>query len=194
MLYVNKSNELYHYGVKGMKWGHRKNVYDVNASYYNKRAKKLDAAARRNKQMAGMQRAAANSGNANGLLSKGNQINANYYQKRADKLTAKADKSRTMAKLNAQASKNKVQAAAAKKERKAAIKSTYKQLNREASFAEKLNGNNATRKLAAKYIVDKGMTVSEAKTKAYGVAKRNSMIILAAYGAMAVGSNLANRR
>ena len=25
MVYVNNSNELYHYGVKGMRWGHRKN-------------------------------------------------------------------------------------------------------------------------------------------------------------------------
>ena len=25
MVYINNSNELYHYGVKGMRWGHRKN-------------------------------------------------------------------------------------------------------------------------------------------------------------------------
>jgi hypothetical protein len=81
-----------------------------------------------------------------------------------------------------------------KKERKAAIKSTYKQLQKEATFAEKLQGNDATRKLAAKYIVDNGMTVSEAKNKAYGVAKRNTAIVLGAYGAMAVGAALANRR
>ena len=27
MVYVNNSNELYHYGVKGMRWGHRKAAY-----------------------------------------------------------------------------------------------------------------------------------------------------------------------
>ena len=27
MVYVNNSNELYHYGVKGMRWGHRKASY-----------------------------------------------------------------------------------------------------------------------------------------------------------------------
>ena len=101
--------ELQHYGVKGMKWGKRKNVYDINAAYYNKHAKKLDARANRNRVMASMNKAAADSGS--GLISKVNRINANYYQKRADKLTARADKNRTMATLNAQASKRKGEAA-----------------------------------------------------------------------------------
>ena len=99
------NNELYHYGVKGMRWGHRKNVYDVNAAYYNKRAKKLDAKAQRNRAMASMNRDAAN--RSSGLISKANSINANYYQKKADKLAAKANKNRTMATLNEQASKRK---------------------------------------------------------------------------------------
>lgn len=31
MVYVNNSNELYHYGVKGMRWGHRKATYQNTA-------------------------------------------------------------------------------------------------------------------------------------------------------------------
>lgn len=31
MVYVNNSNELYHYGVKGMRWGHRKASYQNTA-------------------------------------------------------------------------------------------------------------------------------------------------------------------
>lgn len=124
MVYINNSNELYHYGVKGMKWGVRKrNVYDVNAAYYNKRAAKLDAKARRNNQMASMNRAVVK--NAPGIISKVNQINANYYQKKADKLTAKADKNRTMADLNSQASKRQTeyrQSAEYKAKRAKAIK------------------------------------------------------------------------
>ena len=77
-------DELMHYGVPGMRWGHRKNVYDINANYYNKRADKLTKAANRNRTMAGMNAHAANQGN--GVISKVNRINANYYNKRADKL------------------------------------------------------------------------------------------------------------
>ena len=113
MVYVNNSNELYHYGVKGMRWGHRKNVYDVNAAYYNKRAAKLDARAKRSSQMASMNRAVVK--NAPGMISKVNQINANYYQNKANKLTAKADKSRAMAELNSQASKQKNSSKSAQK-------------------------------------------------------------------------------
>ena len=52
-------NELYHYGIPGMRWGHRKSVYDVNANYYNKRADKLSKAANRNRTMASMNEAAS---------------------------------------------------------------------------------------------------------------------------------------
>lgn len=105
-------NELMHYGIPGMKWGRRKNVYDINAAYYNKRAKKLNARAQKNRTMASMNRYAAN--RSSGLISKANNINANYYQKRAGNLAAKADRNGTMAALNAQASKRKGEVAAAK--------------------------------------------------------------------------------
>jgi hypothetical protein len=94
---------LAHYGVKGMKWGRRKNIYDVNANYYNKRADKLTAKANRNRTMANLNSRAASQGK--GLISKANNFNANYYNKRADKIRAKADKNRTMASMNEAASK-----------------------------------------------------------------------------------------
>lgn len=111
-------NELVHYGIKGMRWGvrrfqnadgtltaagkKRKNIYDINAAYYDKRAKKLDAKASRNATMARLNKTAAERGN--GLVSKVNALNAKYYQKRADKLTLRANRNRTMASLNTQAS------------------------------------------------------------------------------------------
>ena len=103
--YIIKDGELYHYGVKGMKWGHRKNIYDINANYYNKRAKKLESRAQVSRTMGSMNRYAAN--RSSGLISKANTINANYYQKRADKLTAKANRNRLMAQMNMQASMEK---------------------------------------------------------------------------------------
>ena len=106
------NDELMHYGVPGMRWGHRKNVYDINANYYNKRADKLAKAANRNRTMAGMNAHAANQGN--GVISKVNRINANYYNKRADKLSNRANKNRTMASMNEYASQQRREAKAKK--------------------------------------------------------------------------------
>ena len=151
-----QSSELYHYGVKGMKWGKRKNVYDINAAYYNKRAGKLDARAQRNKTMASMNRAAANSGY--GLISKANRVNANYYQKRADKLSVKADRNRTMANLNSQASKRQAEQKADRAEK--------------AKKAVKIGAVVAGTALAAygAYKLDKAL-----KNKAYSVAHKRGV-------------------
>lgn len=138
------NNELYHYGVPGMKWGHRKNVYDVNAAYYNKRARKLDARAQRNRTMGSMNRDAAN--RSSGLISKANNINANYYQKRADKLTAKADRNRTMATLNAQASKRKGEVKAAK----VAAKLSKKSVKQMSTSKQAFSGKATAQRLLAK--------------------------------------------
>lgn len=115
-----KEFELKHYGVKGMKWGKRKNVYDINAAYYNKRAAKLERRVQRNNLMAGIQR--ANAATSKGLIKKASTINANYYEKRAAKLTAKANKNRFVATLNSEASKQRREAATAKALAKASKK------------------------------------------------------------------------
>lgn len=77
-----------------------------------------------------------------------------------------------------------------KKARKKEIKQTYKDLNKNASIGEKFVYNNATRKAAAKYIVDNNMPVEEAKKKAKKEAIRNSAIIMAAYGGIFIADHI----
>ncbi len=48
--------------------------------------------------------------------------------------------------------------------------------------------NNATRKKAAKYVVDNDMSVAEATKKAKGDAWRNTAAFMAAYGAVTLGT------
>ncbi len=54
--------------------------------------------------------------------------------------------------------------------------------------------NNATQKKAAKYVVDHDMSVTEATKKAKSDALRNSMALIAAYGAASIGYNIIRNR
>lgn len=83
------------------------------------------------------------------------------------------------------ASKNYKQA---KRERKQQIKSTYKSIQKSTSIGEKLIYNNATRKKAAKYVVDNNMTMSDATRRARSDANRNTALFVAAYGTATLGS------
>ena len=169
-------NELYHYGVKGMRWGHRKaqpvsatrnRVITTKAKYksakkaYNKSFHK----AYRNSQLHPVTQFATKKGKA--------KSDALWKQATTD---AK--------RMNSAESAYK----SAKNERKMAIKNTYRSINKKASLGEKLIYSSATRKKAAKYVVDNNMSVSEANKKAKGDARRNTAAFIAAYGAVAVGS------
>ena len=68
-----------------------------------------------------------------------------------------------------------------KQERKQKIKKVYNDMNKKASIGEKMLYNSATRKKAAKYVVNNNMSVSEAKKKAQGEALKNTAAFLAIY-------------
>lgn len=166
-------DELYHFGVKGMKWGHRKslptsslrNQVDSAKTTY-KNAKK---AYNKSFNDAYKHRAEAYSFSKERRKANDARWAKNYVD--ANKLdSAKADYKK------------------AKIERKQKIKNTYKSLNKSASLGEKLTYNNATRKKAAKYVVDNGMTVEQTKSRANKDAIRNTEAILAVYGTVAVAS------
>jgi hypothetical protein len=172
-MWVYNSTELMHYGVKGMKWGVRKKLptSDIRKAYDT--AKKEKRVANRVYSRA-FNRTASNP--LNSVTKKGD--------KRWDDVVDKANAANRADQAYAQA----------KRARKEALKSTTKQLRKEATLADRLVYNDATRKKAAKYVVDNNMSVADATKKAQGDAWRNTAIFVAAYGGLAAASlYVANR-
>lgn len=168
--------ELMHYGVLGMKWGHRK-ALPTSSTYNNyKRAKAEKKAANKEYSKA---------------FNRANSYSGRHFISQYTSKAKKAESDRRWDDTFEKAKKANDADLAYKKaklERKTAIKNTASDLNKKASLGEKIMYNNATRTKAAEYIVDNNMSVSEATKKAQGDARRNTAIVLAAYGAVAAAS------
>ena len=174
------NNELYHYGVKGMKWGHRKALpkSDLRKRYDKAKVNKLKANA-----MYSVSYKNAYNRSSNPIpyaLTKNGRTKTNAAWERA-----MSDANRAIA-----ADRKFKQV---KKERKQAIKSTYKDVQKKTGFGEKMLFGNSTRKKAAKYMVDNDMSMADAKKKANKQAIRNTAIILGAIGAVAVAQRYSTR-
>ena len=169
---INEEDYLEHFGVKGMKWGVRKQKV-LNAKSEYKKARKAY-----NKSYNKAYNYSANHPYSQFVTKKGRAESEN----RREQASSDADR------YNSAKSAYK----SAKRERKNAIKDTYKSINKNTSFYEKVMFDDATRKRAAKYVVDNDMSVSEATAKAKGDAVRNTAILLAAYGAVSVASRIRN--
>ena len=156
-------NNLQHTGVKGMRWGHRKaeTTSNLKRQYDSAKAEKKIANKEFNKAW--------------------NKVTANPLNSITKKGDERWNKTIDLAEKSGNANRNFKQV---KNERKAAIKATTQEMNKQASFGEKLAFNNATRKLAAKYVVDKDMSLAEAKKKSHDVAIRNTVAFLAIYGGL----------
>ena len=183
MVYVNNSNELYHYGVKGMRWGHRKAV-DRNTVATSDLRKRYDAAKAQNKAAYKAYSKAYNKAYNRNIamlspIKKHREANNERWNEAANKAAESWEATRAYKQV--------------KNERKTALKSTYKQLNKSASFKDKLLYSDGTRKKAAKYVVDNNMSVSDATKKANKEAIRNTAVVLGAYGAIAVGAYLKSK-
>lgn len=157
------SDYLTHYGVLGMKWGVRR-YRDGNGNY----------------TAAGKKRYIKDKTSASQRdIDSFKKIKNGVKDKKGRQILSKKEVEDTVAALEAVKRKRET-----KLSRKYDIAKTYQDINRNTSIGEKLVYNNATRKKAAKYVVDKNMTVSEASKKAKGDAARNTAIMVAAYGAI----------
>lgn len=172
---ISWNDELYHYGVKGMKWGHRKNP-EVQKAYDNMRSKKA-AYKQAYKKYSKDFDSAYNYDSSHvirNLVSKKSKQESN---KRWDNSTKSQQKAQRAQSTYKQAKKDYKQA---KKERNIKINKKADELRRKASLGEKLMYNNATRTRAAKYIVDNNMSVKEATKKAKSDAWANTAAFVAA--------------
>jgi hypothetical protein len=175
---TDRSNEICHYGVPGMRWGHRKRLPEsqIAANVRNTRAEYKTA----NKAY-------------------GKAFNKAYDRSMAAyspiKKHREANNARWEDAVNKAEVANKAQAKykAAKKARKQAIKSTTKTVNANSSLGDKLLYSSATRKKAAKYVVDNNMSISEATKRAKSDAWRNTAVFVAGYAAVGVASLYASR-
>lgn len=171
---LTADGELYHYGVKGMKWGKRKARYetsDIRKRYDQAKANKKAANKTYNK---------AYNKYAN------NPLNA-FTKKGTERWNDVLDKAKAANKADQEYKQ-------VKKARKKAIKSTARDIERKASFGDKMTYNSATYKKAAKYVVDNNMSVAEATKKAKGDAWKNTAAFVAAYGAVAIGAAAASAK
>ena len=173
------TGELQHHGIKGMKWGVRRSqaVLDraagrKSSTSWEKEAKKMTINNLKHPILTN--KADRESKAADSF---GNRLRRNtLYQNTKDLQDVNARFEKLLSQK--QASDNQ------KRVRKETIEITQKEISDTASRMDKFVYNEAMRRKAAKYVVDNNMPVTEAIKKSKGNAWRNSVIAVAAFGAI----------
>ena len=158
-------NYLAHYGIPGLRWGVRK-YRDASGNYT------ASGKARYVKdKVAAIQRDIDSfKGIKNGVKTKtGKQV---LTRKDVDDAVSGLESSKRRRE--------------AKFSRKYDIAKARQDIDRQTGTLKKLVYNSRTRDLAARYVVDRNMTISDATKKAEGAAWRNSVAFVGLYGAAAL--------
>lgn len=198
-------NELYHYGVKGMKWGQRKSRAELEKQAGTFRSSNgMKVAPSKNAYVRTMRRLAANRGVEN--LSRAT-YRASIKKRHANTLTNQAEavkgeqrirkESQALREYNAhikdlkRGTGNKY---LNKEVRKNKIDDAYEKVQTASTRMDRLIYSDKTRKKAAKYVVDNNMSVADATKRAKGNALKKAAAFAAGYGALTVGTAIAGKR
>lgn len=170
-----EDNYLSHHGVKGMKWGKRKNYYGQSGDKF-KASNGVTVGAPKNVGVAAfrkVQGTKAGGAALNGMA----KMNTAFYGR----------KNKTQwRRVENQVRKENQAVREANQAHKNALNKTYEEINKKTSFGEKLLYNGATRKKAAKYVVNNNMSMEEARKKANKQAFRNTAVLIGAYSGITV--------
>lgn len=191
---MNYETYLEHNGILGQKWGVRRyqnadgSLTAAGRKRYNDDGSRKSSLTRRLEKTYNRQNADVRSFDAiteDLKYTRGKLAGKTFYS------VADAKRDQEVYRKMAEETKQKLDASRAKdrerQERRDAIDKTYKDIDKNASIKEKFVFNNATRKLAAKYVVDNNMTYEEASKKSKQDAIRNTAIFMGVYGAYTIG-------
>lgn len=173
-----EQNELYHYGVLGMKWGHRK-AYKVALANAKLAYKNRNSSIQKKYDMT--------EANIEKKYKRGQTLSKKDLNREtiaSNKAESDRAKSKAIYKDEIRKAKNDYKSNVAKT--KTEYKYNYKQLKQNDTVADRLIFNTATRKKAAQYMTENKMSMAEARKKAHKDAVKNTATALAIIGGVSL--------